>query len=79
MGEKFVADNRLILSKQGLRFIRKVNTSYTGTEKFSIEWAFKGIEGSQDYKSEAERDAMYDQVKAALTAEKPKLAPMSSM
>ena len=66
--EKYIGDDRVILMLAGLRFLKKVDSTYSGMpQKFSLEWDYKGTSGSAYYPDKKSRDAMYDKVSKALT------------
>ena len=69
--KQFIADEKVILSLQGLRWIMKTNQAAWGNspEKYGLEWNYKGSENKIGYEKEEDRDAMYVKVRDALTKE----------
>jgi hypothetical protein len=67
---QFIGDEQVVLSLQGLRSIKKVDTSWTTTEeRYTLEWEYKGSKGHMSYKDQAKRDDFYNKIKEALTKE----------
>lgn len=64
--QQYIMDNRVILSLQGLRFIKKNDRIHSPNvnidNSHGIEWNYKGSCGYMDYKSEEKRDKIFNQI-----------------
>ena len=59
----FVADERIIVTMQGLRWIQKSEYTYQGGKtRYSINVQYKGSDTNVTYDSEEERDRIYNTV-----------------
>lgn len=65
--QKYIADDKVILCAQGLRWVKKDDLTYAGNQPtYRLSWNYKGSEAAFSYDNQAERDAMYDKVVKAL-------------
>ncbi len=63
----FVADSKVILNLAGLRFVVKVDSTYSlNPEKYSLEWEYKGSKGSMAYEKQEDRDRIYTEIREVL-------------
>ena len=63
---RYAADDRVILCLDGLRWVKKTDTSYLREEKYGLSWNYKGGQESTSYGKKLDRDLMYDRMRAAL-------------
>ena len=62
----YVADDKALVTTQGLRWVSKTEHHYGERSTWSIEVAYKGQTKAIAYEDQASRDAMYDAIVAAM-------------
>jgi len=66
--QQYIADNRIILSLQGLCFVTKRQYIHSASANvnidntYGIEWNYKRSCGYMDYKSEEKRDKIFNKI-----------------
>jgi len=64
--QQYIMDDRVILSIQGLRSVKKRNhISYLDANMdrtYGILWNYKGSDGFMDYNSEEQRDKIFNEI-----------------
>ena len=64
---RYINDDQIILSLDGLRWLAKRDEFRSQTsEKWQLEYGYKGHNGSLWYDSKEKRDEMYDKTIAAI-------------
>lgn len=75
MPDRYISDDQVIINVQGLRTVQRADWEIRGTQPHRLMWSYKGQEHSQSYADQAARDAMYNALRQALTAEKERKQP----
>ena len=69
MIQKYAMDDKVILSLQGLRSVKKYNYIHYGPDVnnvYKLQWNYKGSDGYVEYKTESERDEIFNEIKKAI-------------
>lgn len=65
--QQFIMDDRVILSLQGLRSVKKQDFLHSENvnieNTYEIQWNFKGSDGFAKYNTKQERDKIFDEIK----------------
>lgn len=76
MSDRYISDDQVIIGIQGLRTVCcKDYPNVTFGGKWGLLWSYKGQESYQMYADQAARDAMYEKLRKALTAETERQQP----
>jgi len=76
--QQYIMDDRIILSIQGLRFVKKRDHLYHGVKTdnaYGILWNYKGSDGFMDYPTEKERNKIFEEIKKLIKDREDKHGP----
>ena len=65
MRQRYIMDDKVILSLQGLRFIKKQDVIYASANSdnnYRLIWNYKGADGYVDYVNKRDRDKIFDEI-----------------